>query len=301
MPDRRHDARADRRRQRGREDEARRVGAHRVDQVRAARDVAAEAAEGLRERALEHVDAMHLALARADAAAARAVHADRVHLVAIGHRAVFFGEVADRLHGRDVAVHRVEALERDQLRPLARLRAPAVLPDARRRCGARSAFSHAGLADALDHRVVVPGVGEDQAVGQQLRDGRNAGLVRHVARGEDERRLLAVQVGKLGLQFNQRMIGARDVARAARARAHARRGLDHRADHLRVLAHAEIVVGAPDHDVALALRRVPVARAESAPRCARGRRTRDSAARHAARSAHRRKRRRSSSKSSRTA
>ena len=100
-------------------------------------------------------------------------------------------------------------------------------------------------------------VRQDQAVRQQLGDGRNAGLVRHVARGEHQRRLLAVQVGKLGLQFNQRMIGAGDIARAARARAHARRGLDHRADHLRVLPHAEIVVGAPDHDVPLALRRMP--------------------------------------------
>ena len=116
----------------------------------------------------------------------------------------------------------------------------------------------AGLAHALDHRIVVQRVGQDQAVRQQLGDGRDAGLVRHVARGEDERGLLAVQVGELGLELDQRMVGAGDVARAARAGAHARRGLDHRADHLRVLAHAEIVVGAPDHDVALALRRMPV-------------------------------------------
>ena len=88
VPDRRDDARADRRRQRGGEDEARRIGAHRVDHVLARRDVAAEAAERLGERAFEHVDAMHLPFARADAAAARAVHADRMHLVAIGHRAV---------------------------------------------------------------------------------------------------------------------------------------------------------------------------------------------------------------------
>ena len=116
----------------------------------------------------------------------------------------------------------------------------------------------AGLAHALDHRIVVQRVGQDQAVRQQLGDGRDAGLVRHVARGEDQRGLLAVQVGELGLELDQRMIGAGDVARAARAGAHARRGLDHRADHLGVLAHAEIVVGAPDHDVALALRRMPV-------------------------------------------
>src|SRR3954467_5576008 len=50
---------------------------------------------------------------------------------------------------------------------------------------------------------------------------------------------------------------AGDVAGAAGAGADAGGGLDHGADHLGVLAHAEIVVGAPDHDVALALRRVP--------------------------------------------
>ncbi len=53
------------------------------------------------------------------------------------------------------------------------------------------------------------------------------------------------------------MVGAGNVARAAGAGAHARRGLDHRADHLGVLAHAEIIVRAPDHDVARTRRAVP--------------------------------------------
>src|ERR1700757_2227760 len=53
------------------------------------------------------------------------------------------------------------------------------------------------------------------------------------------------------------MVGAGDVAGASGAGAHARGGLHHGADHFRVLPHAEIVVGAPDHDVARALRRVP--------------------------------------------
>ena len=66
-----------------------------------------------------------------------------------------------------------------------------------------------------------------------------------------------MQVGQFLLELHQRMMGAGDVAGAAGAGADAGRGLDHGADHLRVLAHAEIVVGAPDHDVALALRRVP--------------------------------------------
>ena len=145
----------------------------------------------------------------------------------------------------------------------------------------------AALAHALDHRIVVPGVRQDQAVRHQLGDGRDAGLVRHIARGEDQRGFLAVQVGELALELDQRMIGAGDVAGAAGAGAHAGRGLDHGADHLRVLAHAEVVVGAPDHDVS-----APPAnarsRAESGRRCARDRRTPGSAAPYAAGRARRR-------------
>ena len=88
MPDRGRRRGADRRRQRGGEDEARRIGAHRVAQRAVGRDVAAETAERLAERALDHVDARHHAVALGDAAAARAVQADRVHFVEIGHRAV---------------------------------------------------------------------------------------------------------------------------------------------------------------------------------------------------------------------
>ena len=53
------------------------------------------------------------------------------------------------------------------------------------------------------------------------------------------------------------MMGAGDVAGAAGAGADPGRGLDHGADHFGVLAHAEIVVGAPDHDIARTLRAVP--------------------------------------------
>ena len=93
--------------------------------------------------------------------------------------------------------------------------------------------------------------------GMSFADGRDAGLVRDIARGEQQRGFLAVQVGEFLLELHQRMMGAGDVAGAAGAGADAGRGLDHGADHLRMLAHAEIIVGAPDHDVARALRRVP--------------------------------------------
>ena len=155
-------------------------------------------------------------------------------------------------------------------------------------------LSQPRLADALDHRIVVVGVGQDQAVRDELGDGRDAGLVRDVAGGEDQRRLLAVQVGEFALERDQRMIGAGDVAGAARAGAHPGRGLDHGADHLGMLAHAEIVVGAPDHDLARPLRRVPDGVRETGRRSARDRRTPGSAARRAAGRGRRRKTCRSS-------
>jgi hypothetical protein len=53
------------------------------------------------------------------------------------------------------------------------------------------------------------------------------------------------------------VVGAGDVAGAAGAGADAGGGFHHRADHLRVLAHAQVIVRAPDHHVALAVRRMP--------------------------------------------
>ena len=73
-----------------------------------------------------------------------------------------------------------------------------------------------------------------------------------------------MQVGELTLQLDQRMVSAGDVAGAAGAGAHAGGDIDHGADHLRVLGHAEIIVGTPDHDLAGAFRRMPQRVRESA-------------------------------------
>ena len=84
--------------------------------VGVAGDIAAVAAERLRQRALDDVDAVRHAVALAHAAAVGAVHADRVHLIEIGHRAIPRREVADRADRGDVGVHRIDRLEGDQLR-----------------------------------------------------------------------------------------------------------------------------------------------------------------------------------------
>ncbi len=179
-----------------------------------------------------------------------------MYLVAIRHRPIALREVADGVDRRHVAVHGIEALEHHELWP-------------RRTRRLEQRFQMAEIAvtedrllatrpaHALDHGVVVEGIRNDKAVGHQLRDGGDAGVIRHVAGGENQGGFLAVQLGQLALQFHQRMVGAGNIAGAAGAGAGAGRGLHHGADHLGVLAHAEIVVGAPDDDVAFALRGVP--------------------------------------------
>ena len=116
VPDRSGRAGGQCRRQRRGEDEAGGKRPHEIDQVLRPGDVAAHHAEGLAQRALDHGQPVHQPLALGNAAAARAVHADRMHLVEIGHRAVLVGDVADFADRRDIAVHRIDALEGDQLR-----------------------------------------------------------------------------------------------------------------------------------------------------------------------------------------
>src|SRR5438270_5209976 len=78
-------------------------------------DVTAERAEGFCERSLDEVDARHQPLSLGDPGAAWPVHANGVYLVEVGHRAMAFRQVTDRLEWSDVPVHRIHALEHDQL------------------------------------------------------------------------------------------------------------------------------------------------------------------------------------------
>ena len=66
-----------------------------------------------------------------------------------------------------------------------------------------------------------------------------------------------MQIREFALELDEPVILSRKCCGCRRPRSHAGRGLDHCVDHLRVLPHVEIVVGAPDHDVAWALQRVP--------------------------------------------
>ena len=100
--------------------------------------------------------------------------------------------------------------------------------------------------------------------GSMRAQGLQRRLVGDVARGEDQRRFLAVQLGELALERHVQRVGAGDVARAAGARAlRADRRL-HGLDHDRMLAHGEIVVGAPHGDVARPCRLVEARAREGA-------------------------------------
>ena len=57
------------------------------------------------------------------------------------------------------------------------------------------------------------------------------------------------KIGELALELDDRVARAGNIAGAARAGADLRRRLDHGGDHLGVLAHAEIIVRAPNGDV----------------------------------------------------
>ncbi len=75
-----------------------------------------------------------------------------------------------------------------------------------------------------------------------------------------------MQVGELGLELHVIMGRAGDVAGSARAGADRIDRLVHGGDHVGVLAHAEIVVGAPDRDgTRLRARKVLGRRKRAAP------------------------------------
>ena len=137
------------------EDEAGRKAAHEVAERGRGRDIAADDAEGLRQRAFDHGQPVAEALALGDAAAARAIEADGMNLVEIGHGAVRVRDVAELGDRRDVAVHRVDGFERHELRRATDRCRASLRVEVRRVVMGEDARRSAAVADALDHRGVV--------------------------------------------------------------------------------------------------------------------------------------------------
>ena len=247
----------DDRRQGGTEDEARGVAAHEVDQGGRGRDIAADHAKALGQSTLDDVDPVHDTVTLGDAGTVGPVESDGMDLVEVGERAELGRGVADLGDRPDIAVHRVDRLEGDDLR-CGGVRAGQQLAQVRHVVVAEHAAGSAAVADAGDHRGVVQRVGEHQAAGQAGGQGRERRLVGDVARGEDQGRVLAMQAGQFALQLDMQVVGAGDVARAAGAGALRRHRVTHGLEHQGVAAHAEVVIAAPDHDLARGAHRRPV-------------------------------------------
>ena len=241
-------ARLPRRRwQSGREDETWRKRSDRVDDAVPAGDVTAEYAEAFCERAFHDSDAVRHPITRCNASTFRAVKPDCVDLVEVCQCAVLVGQITDLRHRGEVAVHRVDRLERDQL-AAAGADALKLLSEVADVVVAEHTPFTTCVPNSLDHRRVVQRIGEDHAVRNQSSKCGESRLIGHVSRGEQESRFFAVQACQLPLELDVEPVGPRDVARPACAGTIALDCLDHLASDHRVLAHAEVVVAAPDGD-----------------------------------------------------
>src|SRR5271156_3423365 len=200
MGDRGCRSRRHRGRQGRREDKSGCVGSDGVHDSTRPGDVATESAIGLGERSLHDVNARHNAIALGHTCAAWPVHANRVYLVEVSHCAIALGKVADCLEGSNVAVHRIDALEDDQLWASGRCSREQLL-EMLKVIVAPDLPGTARGAHAFNHRIVIVSVGQDQAIWEESGDRRNTRVVGHIAGSENEGRLLAMQVRKLGLQL----------------------------------------------------------------------------------------------------
>src|ERR1700756_4844517 len=98
------------------EDEAGPTAPEEVDQRCRPGNVAPHHAKGLAQGSLDRGQPMHDTIALGNSSAARAIHANRVDLIEISHRAIPFGDIANLCDRRDIAIHRIDRLETDQLR-----------------------------------------------------------------------------------------------------------------------------------------------------------------------------------------
>jgi hypothetical protein len=109
-------------------------------------------------------------------------------------------------------------------------------------------FFRAAVAYAFNHRCMVALIREHDAVGQVRGECGERGHIGDISGSEEQRSRLAVELSQLAFQQHVPVAGPGDVARAAGACAAACHRLAHGGEHDGMLAHAEIVVGAPDGD-----------------------------------------------------
>ena len=238
----------DRRRMRRGEQERARAVIEVIDQVLRPADVAAQRADGLRQRAHLHVDAaVHVEVVDRPAAVA-AQHARGVGVVDHHDGAVLLGQGGELVHRADVAVHREHAVGDDQLVAGLVLRSPAAVPRSGDVLVAKDLDLGAREPRAVDDAGVVQLVGEDEVVLAQDR-AHGAGVGRESAL-EDHAGFDVLEARDLLFEFHVDAHGAGDGAHCARAHAQFARGLQGRLDQLGVVAQAEVVVAGQVDDLA---------------------------------------------------
>ena len=214
-----------------------------LDELGGAGDVPAAAGKRLGERAHPDVDGGGGdAGVLADAAPGPPHRAERMGLVDIEQRVVLFLDVDEAREVGVVAVHAVDAFDRDQHAAVAVAdareehveRAPVVVGE--------TAAGRAGEPRALEDRVVRQDVVDDEvARAHQVPDGRDVG---RVPRDEDDRRRRAEEGRECALEVAMDLLFAGDEAARARTGAVAIDRILGCGDDLRILRHAHVVVGA---------------------------------------------------------
>ena len=199
---------------------------------------AALAAEALREGAEVEVDVLVDAEVLGDAAAVGAEQEGRVRLVDQHARAVALGDLEDLGQRAHVAVHRVDALDDDQLLALD---AVHLALEVERVVVAEEDGLGLGEDRAVHDRGVRVLVEEDRvARAHQRRDEADVGAV---ARGEQHHGFLVLEAGELLGELLVHVEGARQDRRARRPEAVALDRLRGGLLHLGPVGDAEVVVG----------------------------------------------------------
>ena len=208
---------------------------------------AADRADAFRESADDEIDILDHALFLAHAAAVLADEAHRVGLVHQHHRAVFLRDRDHFLQRGDIAQHRVDAFEHDQL--------------ARAFGNAAQALFHRVEIVVLErhdfrlaHRAPVPDAGvavdvEDDVVAL-ARDGRDDPEIGLVAGGEDHRVVHRVEFAQRVLALPVALIGPVEHAAAGRPAAEIGQRLLARGDDVGIEGHPHVIVGAEQDRVA---------------------------------------------------
>jgi hypothetical protein len=221
---------------------------HAAVEVARAGDVAAERADGLRERPDLDVDApVHVEVVDG-AAAVPAEHAAGMRVVHHHDRAEFFGRVAEAWQRAEVAVHAEDAVGDEQLA----LGGGEIAQDAARGVDVlvgKHLDLGARQTAAVDDAGVVQGVGDDHVVlGEDRRDrarvGREAAL-------EDHDGFRALELGEPALELDVHGHRARDGANRPGADAKAAHRVEGRLAQPRVRRQPEVVVGGQVDDAAM--------------------------------------------------